>query len=112
MGRANDGMALGTIDTALEARPIGTRGLLVMGYDNTDDIKPFLLAGIVPVTRSISEPASARTAARTAAALSAAAEPQLTQRKRLLFTELGGAADGQRFHSVIFQSPISVFHRH
>ena len=54
-------MALGTIDTALEARPIGTRGLLVMGYDNTDDIKPFLLAGIVPVTRSISSPADQTT---------------------------------------------------
>ena len=35
--------------------------------------------------------------------------PQLTQGKWSLFTELGGDADGQRFHSVILQTLTPYF---
>ena len=47
---ANDGMALGVIDAAQAARPAGTSGVLIVGYDNTHDIRPWLSSGTVPVT--------------------------------------------------------------
>ena len=47
---ANDDMALGVIEAAAETRWRGTSGLLVVGYDNLEEIRPHVVSGTVPVS--------------------------------------------------------------
>lgn len=39
---ANDNTAMGVIDAALDVRPVGTSGLLVIGYDNRAAIQDWV----------------------------------------------------------------------
>ena len=47
---ASDDMALGVIEAAAETRWRGTSGLLVVGYDNLEEIRPHVVSGTVPVS--------------------------------------------------------------